>query len=277
MKHQSAQDRKIQIELKKKASGLTSKSIKFEHPVQFKGNEEFLRKKTKQLPKQNVTNIFKFDDLDEVAKIKARSWWVDGINQVDFAQDQGIIFDDSRKLAPEEIGLNNPLEPSGYDLSNGMAGNFIQYADLKVEDSKKFNKYLGLSDKILEKVNYEIQSNGSDSTRLVFFDNSGGNSEGSGGEISLSPDISWIDEHYEYDANLEPDEKIFQKSDIPTVAEGHEVLNAFDKFADLMDDSLKHLKASYEYQFDETNIEDQIETNDYTFDIHGNRTDEDAR
>lgn len=270
---QSKKQKKIQIELKRKASALTKKDVKFEKPVSFKGNKQLLKQKTKNIPNQKVTNVFQIDDLDESAKDKARDWYKNIINEGGenfFAEDQGIIFDDTHKLDSEEMGLNSPMTPSTFDVGSG-GGEFIQYDDLEIKDEKKFAKYLGLPKSLEDKVHPELENGREgDNTRLVFRDNTGGNTEGTGGEIDISGEASSILEHYEGQVG-DGENDSFHKEDVPTVDEAHDMVGAFDRFADMMDDSLKHLKNNYESQFLDENVDENIRINEYEFDEDGNR------
>ncbi len=180
-----------------------------------------------------------------------------------FAQGDALLYDKGEKKDAKDIGLKY-AQPQAYDVDTNRGEDFIQF-DLEVEDPKKFQKYLGLSDAVMKKINYDFQNDsgnwGSNNTRLQFYDSSGGNT---GGEINLSPDTAWADEHYD-EGDIDEDERTFHKDDIPTHNEVLEVLHAHDKFADLMDDSLANLKQSYEYQFSDEALISQAEANEWEF------------
>jgi len=91
---------------------------------------------------------------------------------------------------------------------------------------------------------------GSNNTRLQFTDVNGSN-------ISLEHDTASGDEHY---SGMD-----FEKEDIPTHNEILLMLQAHDKFADLMDDSLVNLRRNYEYQFSDEALIEDAEANEFEF------------
>ena len=182
-----------------------------------------------------------------------------------FAQDDGILYDENAKMDAKDMGLKY-AHPEYYDVDSNRGTDFIQFV-LEIEDSKKFQKYLGLPDAVNRKISYDFQNDtgnwGSNNTRLQFYDSSGG-------EIDLSPDTHWADEHYSEDEDVDEDERMFHKDDIPTHNEALLVLQAHDKFADLMDNSLRNLKRNYEYQFSDEALIDDAEANEWEFTEDGN-------
>jgi len=269
---QSKKQKKSQIELKNKASGLTKKDVKFEKPISFKGNKQLLEQKKQKIPEQKVTNIFDFDELSDDAQEKAierRRQLISESGDTFFAEDQGIIFDDTHKLDAEEIGLNNPISPSAYEVAGNRGEDYIQYDDLEIKDEKKFARYLGLPKSLDDKVHAELENDREGTnTRLVFRDNTGGNTEGTGGEIDISGEASSILEHYEGFVG-EGENDSFHREDVPSVEEAHDMVGAFDRFADLMDDALKHLTNNFENQFEEETIKEDFELNENKFDKNG--------
>ena len=198
------------------------------------------------------------DELQETILEKLRNMKYE--NQDDwFAQDDGILYDENAKTDAKDMGLKY-AHPEYYDVDSNRGTDFIQFV-LEIEDPKKFQKYLGLPDAVNQKISYDFQNDtgnwGSNNTRLQFYDSSGG-------EINLSPDTAWADEHYD-EGNVDEDERMFHKDDIPTHNEALLVLQAHDKFADLMDDSLKHLRANYEYQFSDEALIEDAKANEWEF------------
>lgn len=238
----------------------------FSKEVSEKRAEELKRLKGRT----KETRVFKFGELDDDVQEKVLEKERQAIAEFNddfFAQDEGILFDEDEKKDGRDIGLKN-LFPTTYDVASNRGTDFIQF-ELEIDDEKKFNKYLGLPKSLDDKVHTEFENDREgNNTRLVFRDNTGGNTEGTGGEIDISGEASSILEHYD-EEGFDEDEKTFQKDDIPTVEEARNMVSAFDKFDDLMIDSLRHLTRNYEFQFEEESIKENLDANEREFTADG--------
>ena len=207
--------------------------------------------------------VWKYEDAspDLQEKIIERLRNIKSENQDDwFAQDDGILYDKDEKKDAKDIGLKY-AHPENYDVDSNRGTDFIQF-ELEVEDKNKFQTYLGLTDTIMRKVGYSFENDtgnwGSNNTRLQFTDVNGS-------DISLAGGSAFVDEHYVEDEDTSEDERMFHKDDIPTFDEGLQILLAHDRFADLMDDSLRNLKSNYEYQFSDEALIEDAEANEWEF------------
>ena len=222
-------------------------------------------------PRFKQTRVWKFeeapDDLKEKIIEKLRNNKFEE-NDDFFAQDEGIIFDKDEKKDGHDIGLKN-LFPSRWDVGGNRGDDFIQFDELEIDNKKKFVDYLGLSKDLrageqLAKIDVEFRNDReSNNTALQFTDVNGSN-------ISLAGDRGALFEHYGEEDDLPEDEKMFNKEDVPTQEEFDSMLRAHDKFADLMDDALIHLRNNYDFQFTDEALEEDATANEYDFDEDGN-------
>ncbi len=247
-----------------KKSSISSKDIRKKTTIQKSKGDEFKQRKL-----HTVKDIWSWkeadDDLQEKILEKLRQ---DAYQTADdfFLEDDGAIYDKDEKKGAEEIGLNNP-RPSAYEVGGNRGNDYVQF-DFEIKDQKKLYKYLGISDKLAEKVHVEFHNEGEVNTQLQFNDNTGGNTEGTGGEISLAGDTGFIYDHYT-DEYGEGEEDIFHKEDVPTEEEGRSMLHAFDKFDDLMINTLHNITRNYEYQFEDEKLIEDAKANEWDFDKDG--------
>ena len=172
-----------------------------------------------------------------------------------YAQDMGILYD--TKIDPNFAGheIFKNVFPKYWNLDQNS---YIQF-DLEFIDAEakqKLIEYLGLSKELLNKVSFDFQNHNETNTQIQFYDVYES-------EISLSPDSASWDEH-ENNSLME-----FDNETRPTFNEVLLMLHAFDKFADLMDEALIHLRNNYEYQFTDEALIELAQSNDYEFDLCG--------
>lgn len=239
----------------RKKSMLSSGNIKFKKPVTFR-DDEFVKKKLRDIPEQKVTDIVTFDELDESAKEKAREWvrsWITDDNW--YAEDEGILYDvDSKPQFAGHDVFKNSI-PKYWDLDRDSYINFE--LEFKEGGEKKLLNYLGLSDSLEKKIQATFENghtNSNYNTQIKFHDVMGN-------EIDTDADY---DEYVKY---LDEDEDRITEKEFDVLQKG------VQKWDDLMDKSFRNLRSNFEYTLSDEGVDDMIRSNEYTFDRMGNRED----
>ncbi len=191
-------------------------------------------------PPEVMTNI-----LDKWQNKYAHEFGEDGW----YADNDGILYDTRVNFAGyEALDGNIPkywdLDPYGY----------IQYPNLKVTDEKKLANYLGIPKELLSKIQFDFLSErGNKSTELQFRDINGNT-------IDLESSLPTKRNEFQ-DINF----WLVDKEDLPTKPEWNKMKKASEKWNELMEMSLKHLRDEYEYTFTKEFLKDTAESNDYKF------------
>lgn len=195
--------------------------------------------------------VWRFNDASDDLQEKIIEKWRENISGQDtfYAEDEGILYDTKEMFAGHDVFTD--VIPKFWDLD--PRNKYIQF-DLDVKDEKKLAKYLGIPEKLRVKIDFKFKNEGDDNTRLVFIDIMGN-------EVDLSDDVHSFDD----------DNNFFgvAKDDKPTLNEFRLLLQAHDKWADLMDKSLNNLQLNFDDQFHEETIKDTIEANNFTFNSSG--------
>ncbi len=224
--------------------------IKFKKPVDFKDAHDLIKHKLQSRPEQKVTDIVSFNELDESAKEKAREWYREAIGGDAFADSDGIIYDEKTKIADYDVFSN--YDKKYYDLDRGQ---YIQFPDLQVKDEKKLFNMLGLPNSLIDKVEISFQSQRGNNTNINFYENESG--------VNLA--IGMMD----YNTYKTDTEKFGEKP--MTNKEFYSLVDASEKWDDLMHNTWKSLRDNYDYTMSDEGVDEGIEANGYTFDREGNR------
>ena len=193
--------------------------------------------------------VWKLQDAPPEIRERIFEWFRQNISGQDtsYADDDGILYDTKEDFAGYQALSGNI--PTSWDVSHS-GRDFIQFENLEVKDEKKLAKYLGIPEKLRQKISMGFLNEGSNNTSIRFFDVMGN-------EINLTDDVHSYDDSNNF--------YMVDKEDKPTFNEFKLLLQAHDKWADLMDMSLKHLRNSFDSEFTEEYIEDIAEANDYKF------------
>jgi len=203
--------------------------------VRLKRNDKF---------ETRTYKVWRYKDAPPDVQEKILDNWRNNYSAQDtfYAEDDGILYDTKENFAGYEALTGNI--PKYWDLDRRQ---FIQF-QLGIKDEKKLTKYLGIPEKLRTKIDIHFENDEETNTKIAFTDVMGN-------PIDLTNDALGYEENF-YDV---------PKEDKPTLNEFRLLLQAHDKWADLMDMSLKHLKDAYEDEFSEEHIKDTIEANDYKF------------
>ena len=205
-------------------------------------------------PDKSETRTYKvwhYEDAPEEVQEKILENWRNNYSGQDtfYAEDEGILYDTKENFAGHEAFKN--VIPKYWDLEGGRQ--FIQF-ELEIKDEKKLASYLGIPEKLRNKIDFHFENDREANTRIYFTDVMGST-------IDLTDDIhSYDDKDNFYDVSEE---------DKPTLNEFRLLLQAHDKWMDLMDMSLKHLIADYEWEFSDEYIEEHVKSNEYFFNEDG--------
>lgn len=195
--------------------------------------------------------VWKFDDApDDVQEkiIEKLRQEKSEFGDLNFTQDEGLIFDEDEKKGANDIGLKTAF-PKHFDVDSNLGIDFVQF-DLDIEDEDKFAKYLGIDKKLQNKINFRFMNDNKrdpDNTTLEIITPSG--------EVI---DTDTEDESLIADSKFEVSPKEFTK-----------IFNAIIKFDNLMSATLRHLRDNYEDQFTDETLEEDARANDYDFDEDG--------
>ena len=227
-------------------SGISSKDIRSGNPHSSSTDSKKASELKEKKQRFKEVKIWKYDDAPPNIQQKILDTWREKYigNDTWYAEDDGILYSNDQKIVGYEIFSGNI--PKYWDLDRD---NYIQF-ELGIKDLGKFKKAFGISDSLWNKTEYTFRNENERNTKIVFFF--------LGNEIDL-------DEPYEKE-----DFTGIDKEDELTKGEYEKLQQAEAKFNDLIDDSLRNLRANYEDQFKDETIIDHIRANEYDFDEDGN-------
>ena len=209
--------------------------------------------------------IWKFDDAPDdiqekiIEKLRRDK---EEFGDTFFAEDQGLIFDDDDKKDASDIGLNMPF-PKFFDVGSNRGTDFVQFRDLKIEDEDKFARYLGIDKKLQKRIEFLIENDderdmSNTTLAIVPPDESGGQF----GESNID-NGSALDDLWKYNnEEIAPEDRLTEK-------ELETLLDAVQKFNNLMGMTLSHLVNNFEDQFTDETLSEDARANDYDFDEDG--------
>jgi hypothetical protein len=241
---------------KRSKSTLTTENVKFKKPISF-GDDEFKKKKMGEtIQKQNVKDVFTYDEAPQELKDKIIEQMRDDEYQHGdewFAEYDGVIYDQKTQIA--DYDMFNNYSKKYYDLDRGQ---YIQFPELEVKDEIKLLKVLGLPKSILNKVEIGFNSERERNTEINFHEQSSGSNLAIGKHYDLT--------YEEYKEDTPKDEDPLTKKEFEALEK------ASEKWDDLMHDAWKGLRDNYEYQFTDEALIEKAQSNDYEFDNDGNLT-----
>jgi len=179
-----------------------------------------------------------------------------------FAEDQGLIFDDNEKKDYSDIGLNAPF-PKFFDVDSNRGTDFIQFRDLEIEDEDKFARYLGIGNELQKRIEFRIENDderdmSNTTLAIVPPDESGGQF----GEANIDNN-SALDDLWKYNnEEIEPEDRL-------TEQQLETLIDAVNKFDNLMSMAQRHLTANYEDQFTDETLAEDARANEYEFNEDG--------
>ena len=201
--------------------------------------------------------VWTYEDAPKELKVKILENWRNKYSGTDqhYADYDGFIYSKEMKIDGDKIfkGAN----PSHWNV--GYGHRWIQFAGLEVKDKEKFAQGFEIPKSLLDKIDFDFNSERDNkNTELIFRDVNGN-------KIELYDEYEPITKRSEFIGNF----YLVEPEDVPTREEWEIMKKATEKFDRLMDESARHLEASYESEFEDEPIIDTIEANDYTFNKDG--------
>ena len=198
--------------------------------------------------------VWKFEDAPEDLQEKILEENRD-IN-VDFdnfwAEYDGLIYDKKTKLADYDVF--SKYSKKYYDFDRG---HFIQFPELEIKDDKKLAKMLGIPESLRRKIDFRFKSERENTTKIEFLDYEWN------GEID-------IDESYsDYKEPLYAEAQYSGEAKPLTEKEFNILIKASEKWDDMMNDALRSLSDSYDYQFSDEAVKETLISNEYDFNEDG--------
>ena len=239
------------------AKGFKDSSGKF-HPTGNNGTSS--KRKSIQPDGSRIKSIqhkvWKFDDApdDVQEKILERLRQEKSeFGDTFFSEDQGLIFDDNEKKEATDIGLNTPF-PEFFDVDSNRGTDFVQFRDLKIENEGAFARYLGITQRLGKKIDFE-------------FENDNNRDMSNTSLRILTPMGDVIDSDTGFDDGVKFESPDREEDIDPT--EFKALVEAVEKFSDLIFMAQKHLTSNYESQFTDETLEEEARDADYDFDEDG--------
>lgn len=196
--------------------------------------------------------VYKFDEAPDELKQKIIEKYRNSMEEngdTFYSEDQGIMYlkDGKKEIYGYEI-FDGDM-PKYWNV--GYGHEWIQF-DLHIKDMKKFAETFGIPISILDRIDYNIENEDEQNTRLeLFYD----------GE-EIKPERSYDEFKTRYRNHEEVETDLTKK-------EYYSLQEAELKFEKLMDESLKNLRNNYEYQFSNKGISEQLKDSDFDYDENG--------
>jgi len=170
-----------------------------------------------------------------------------------WAEYDGLIYDKKTKLADYDV-FNN-YSKKYYELDQGQ---YIQFPDLEIKDDKKLAKMLGIPESLRKKIDFRFKSERENTTKIEFVDYEWN------GQIDIEESYSDYKEPLYAEAQYSGEAKPLTEKEFNVLGK------ASEKWDDMMNDALRSLSDSYDYQSSDEGVKETLEANEYEFDEEGN-------